>query len=52
MELKDFIGKVVIGKENRWRYTLYRIDAAVYNLFAIWSKKVKNYFLTLEWAAI
>lgn len=27
MELKDFIGKVVIGKENRWRYTLYRIDA-------------------------
>ena len=27
MQLKDFIGKVVIGKENRWRYVLHRIDA-------------------------
>lgn len=27
MERKDFIGKVVIGKENGWRYSLYRIDA-------------------------
>lgn len=27
MELKDFIGKTVVGKNPRWRYTLYRIDA-------------------------
>ena len=27
MELKDFIGKVVIDAENKHRYELYRIDA-------------------------
>ncbi len=39
MELKDFIGKIVISTNNKKKYTLYRINAAYIDVEEVVPKK-------------